>query len=157
MVFEGETFWLTQRRMADLFGVGVQTINHHLLEIYKSCELNEMATIREFRIVQIEGTREVARDLDFYNLDAIIAVGYRVNSRQATQFRIWATLARIGLIGSSSRREGGRYRLKGGVARNPKSLATAARFTSSVQRSTGMPTMRREAIKWASTKPMPRV
>jgi hypothetical protein len=77
--------------MAELFGIGVQTINHHLQEIYKSNELNEMATIRKYRIVQTEGSREVAREVDFYNLDAIIAVGYRVNSREATQFRIWAT------------------------------------------------------------------
>jgi hypothetical protein len=91
VLFEGETFWLTQRRMADLFGVGVQTINHHLQEIYKSHELNEIETIRKYRIVQTEGTRAVSRELDFYNLDAIIGVGYRVNSREATQFRIWAT------------------------------------------------------------------
>ena len=91
VVFEDETFWLSQKKMAELFGIGVQTINHHLREIYKSNELSEVATIRKFRIVQSEGTREVARDLEFYNLDAIIAVGYRVNSREATQFRIWAT------------------------------------------------------------------
>lgn len=89
--YEGETFWLSQRKMAELFGIGVQTINHHLQEIYKSQELNEMATIRKFRIVQTEGARNVSREVDFYNLDAIIAVGYRVNSREATQFRIWAT------------------------------------------------------------------
>ena len=91
VLFESETFWLSQKKMAELFGVGVQTINHHLQEIYKSHELIEMATIRKYRIVQTEGAREVAREVDFYNLDAIIAVGYRVNSRQATQFRIWAT------------------------------------------------------------------
>jgi hypothetical protein len=91
VMFEGETFWLSQKKMAELFGIGVQTINHHLQEIYKSNELNEMATIRKYRIVQTEGSREVAREVDFYNLDAIIAVGYRVNSREATQFRIWAT------------------------------------------------------------------
>lgn len=89
--FEGETFWLTQRRMADLFGVEVQTVNYHLKEIFKSGELPEEPTIRKFRIVQMEGKREVSREVDFYNLDAIIAVGYRVNSYQATQFRIWAT------------------------------------------------------------------
>jgi hypothetical protein len=82
---------MNQKRMAELFGIGVQTINHHLQDIYKSNELNEIATIRKIRIVQIEGTREVSREVDFYNLDAIIAVGYRVNSREATQFRIWAT------------------------------------------------------------------
>jgi hypothetical protein len=91
VLFEGETFWLTQKRMIDLFGVGKATISHHLSEIYKSSELNEIATVRKIRTVQTEGNREVARDVEFYNLDAIIAVGYRVNSREATQFRIWAT------------------------------------------------------------------
>lgn len=89
--FEDETFWLTQRRMAELFGVDVRTVSYHLLEIYKSQELNELATIRKNWIVQTEGAREVRREVEFYNLDAIIAVGYRVNSREATQFRIWAT------------------------------------------------------------------
>lgn len=89
--FEDGTFWLTQKRMADLFGVEVNTINYHLKEIFKSQELEEGATIRKIRIVQQEGSREVSRELDFYHLDAIIAVGYRVNSYQATQFRIWAT------------------------------------------------------------------
>ncbi len=89
--YENGTFWLTQRRMAELFGVEVNTINYHLKEIYKSGELQENPTIRKIRIVQTEGAREVERELDFYHLDAIIAVGYRVNSVQATQFRIWAT------------------------------------------------------------------
>lgn len=89
--FEDGTFWLTQKRMAELFGVEVNTINYHLKEIFKSRELEESSTIRKIRIVQKEGTREVSRELDFYHLDAIIAVGYRVNSYQATQFRIWAT------------------------------------------------------------------
>ena len=91
VLFESESFWLTQKKMAELFGVGVQTINHHLQEIYKSNELNSVATTRKIRVVQTEGIRTVAREVDFYNLDAIIAVGYRVNSREATQFRIWAT------------------------------------------------------------------
>jgi len=91
VVFEGETFWLNQRRMAELFGVEVSTINYHLKEIFNSGELKEAATIRKIRIVQNEGGRNVGRDIDFFNLDAIIAVGYRVNSYQATQFRIWAT------------------------------------------------------------------
>ena len=89
--FEDSTFWLTQKRMAELFGVEVNTINYHLKEIFKSGEIQEISTIRKIRIVQQEGFREVSRDVDFYNLDAIIAVGYRVNSYQATQFRIWAT------------------------------------------------------------------
>ena len=89
--FEDGTFWLTQKRMAELFGVEVNTINYHLKEIFKSGELQENSTIRIFRIVQQEGTRGVSRELEFYHLDAIIAVGYRVNSYQATQFRIWST------------------------------------------------------------------
>lgn len=89
--FEDDTFWLTQKRMAELFGVDVRTVNEHLQNIFKSGELEKEATIRKIRIVQQEGSREVARELDFFHLDAIIAVGYRVNSYQATQFRIWAT------------------------------------------------------------------
>lgn len=89
--FQDETFWLSQKRMAELFGVDVRTINEHLKNIFSSNELDQSATIRKIRIVQKEGSRDVARDVDFYNLDAIIAVGYRVNSHPATQFRIWAT------------------------------------------------------------------
>ena len=89
--FEDGTFWLTQKRMSELFGVEVNTINYHLKEIFKSGELEENPTIRKIRIVQQEGAREVSREVEFYHLDAIIAVGYRVNSYQATQFRIWAT------------------------------------------------------------------
>ena len=91
VIFNEETFWLTQKRMAELFGVESHTITYHLKEIYKTGELEESATARKIRVVQKEGNRDVSRDLDFYNLDAIIAVGYRVNSYQATQFRIWAT------------------------------------------------------------------
>lgn len=91
VLYEGETFWLDQRRMAELFGVDVRTVNEHLRNIYDSGELSEAATLRKIRMVRTEGTREVARDITFYNLDAIISVGYRVNSAQATQFRIWAT------------------------------------------------------------------
>lgn len=89
--FEDETFWLSQKKMAELFGVEVHTINYHLKEIFKSGELDEMATIRKIRTVQTEGSRQVQREIEFYNLDAIISVGYRVNSFNATQFRIWAT------------------------------------------------------------------
>ncbi len=88
---EDETFWLSQRQMADLFGVDVRTVNHHLKQIYESGELHEKATIRNFRIVRSEGNRSVSRQITHYNLDAIISVGYRVNSAQATRFRIWAT------------------------------------------------------------------
>lgn len=88
---EDETLWLTQKAMAQLFGVEVNTINYHLKEIFSSGELIEEATIRKIRTVQPEGNRQVERNRIFYNLDAIISVGYRVNSRKATCFRIWAT------------------------------------------------------------------
>lgn len=89
--FQDETFWLTINRMADLFGTSKQVISYHLQQIYESAELRREATVKEILTVQQEGDREVSRKLEFYNLDAIIAVGYRVNSLQATQFRIWAT------------------------------------------------------------------
>ena len=89
--YEDETIWLSQKLMASLFDVEVNTINYHLKEIYKSGEIQEKPTIRKFRIVQTEGKRQVSREVDFYNLDAIISVGYRVNSVRATQFRQWAT------------------------------------------------------------------
>jgi len=86
-----ETVWLPQKRMAELFGVDVSTINEHLKNIYKSYELEEESTIGKFPIVQTEGKREVKREVNVYNLDVILSVGYRVNSSKATQFRIWAT------------------------------------------------------------------
>jgi len=88
---EDETVWLTQKLIAELFGVDIRTVNEHLKNIYADGELVEEATIRKNRIVQKEGNREVGRDVLFYNLDAIISVGYRVNSIRATQFRQWAT------------------------------------------------------------------
>ncbi len=89
--FQDETVWLTQKRMAELFGVEVPTVNYHLKEVFDSGELETAPTIRKIRTIQYEGGRKVAREVNFYSLDAIISVGYRVNSRQATQFRIWAT------------------------------------------------------------------
>lgn len=91
VIFNDESFWLTQKRMAELFGVEVPAINEHLSNIYETGELEEKSTISILETVQQEGTRMVKRNVEFYNLDAIIAVGYRVNSHQATQFRIWAT------------------------------------------------------------------
>lgn len=91
VTYESETFWLNQKRIAELFGVEVPTVSYHLKEIYGSGELTQEATLRKIRTVQREGARDVAREIEFYNLDAIISVGYRVNSAQATQFRIWAT------------------------------------------------------------------
>jgi hypothetical protein len=82
---------MRQKKIAELFGVDVRTISEHLQNVYASGELVEEATLRKIRRVQTEGNREVRREIEFYNLDAIISVGYRVNSAQATQFRIWAT------------------------------------------------------------------
>ncbi|NNM80871.1 MAG: virulence RhuM family protein [Gallionella sp.] len=89
--FQNETAWLTQKALAELFGVQVPAINKHLKNIFESGELSREATVSKMEIVRAEGDREVVREVEFYNLDAIIAVGYRVNSYQATQFRIWAT------------------------------------------------------------------
>lgn len=86
-----ETIWLTQKKMAELFETTPQNITLHLKNIYEEGELTESATCKEYLQVQTEGDREVSRQQKFYNLDAIIAVGYRVNSHRATQFRIWAT------------------------------------------------------------------
>ncbi len=88
---ENETVWLTQRLLAELFQKDVRTINEHIQNVYEERELEPEATIRKFRIVQKEGSRDVARMMDFFNLDMIISVGYRVKSHVATRFRIWAT------------------------------------------------------------------
>ena len=89
VTYHNESFWLTQKNIAQLFGVEVPAISKHLANIYESNELQKEATISILETVQIEGSRNVKRNVEFYNLDAIIAVGYRVNSKQATQFRIW--------------------------------------------------------------------
>jgi hypothetical protein len=91
VVLQDETVWLTQAQMAELFQKDVRTINEHIQNIYQEGELEKAPTIRKFRIVQTEGKRKVTRDVDAYNLDVIISVGYRVKSHRGTQFRIWAT------------------------------------------------------------------
>ncbi|MEG2419649.1 MAG: RhuM family protein, partial [Eubacterium sp.] len=91
VVVKDETIWLTQKAMAELFGVQTPAINKHLSNIFDEGELEQRSTVSKMEIVQMEGKRAVKRHVDFYNLDAIISVGYRVNSRKATQFRIWAT------------------------------------------------------------------
>ena len=91
VVFYNENFWLTQKGMAELFDVNVPAISKHLQNIYDEEELEQSATISKMETVQKEGSRMVTRALDYYNLDAIIAVGYRVNSKKATRFRQWAT------------------------------------------------------------------
>lgn len=88
---QNETIWLTQKQMANLFDCSTDNISLHFKNIYVELELSENLTTEEFSVVQQEGNRKVSREINFYNLDAIIAVGYRVNSKKATQFRIWAT------------------------------------------------------------------
>ena len=99
--YEDESVWLSQKLMATLFNVDVRTINEHLKNIYAQGEVAPESTIRKFRIVQIEGKREVSRTVDFYNLDAIISVGYRVNSVRARDiplFRIRTVLVQLNLF-----------------------------------------------------------
>ena len=88
--YEDENIWLTQKMMATLYGVDVRTINDHIRKIYEDSELSQEATIRKFRIVQIEGNRQVSREVIHYNLQMIIAVGFKVNNERAVQFRKWA-------------------------------------------------------------------
>lgn len=88
--YEDENIWLTQRMMAELYGVDVRTINEHIQKIYDDNELTESATIRKFRIVQTEGSREVSREVKHYSLQMIISVGFKVNNERAVQFRKWA-------------------------------------------------------------------
>jgi len=89
--FQCDNFWLPQRAMAELFGVKTPAVSKHLKNIYESGELTPQATISKMETVQSEGERQITRELEYYNLDAVIAVGYRVNSLKATHFRIWAT------------------------------------------------------------------
>ena len=91
MRYEDENIWLTQRMMASLYDVGLPTINEHIKKIYADCELEETATIRNFRIVQTEGSRQVTRDTKHYTLQMIIAVGFKVNSERAVLFRKWVS------------------------------------------------------------------
>ena len=88
--YEDENIWLTQKMMAELYGVEVNTVNEHIKKIYEDKELMEDSTIRKFRIVQNEGNRQVSRDINHYNLQMIIAVGFKVNNERAIQFRKWA-------------------------------------------------------------------
>ena len=90
MHYEDDNIWLTQKMMATLYDVDVRTINEHIKKIYSDSELEEDATIRNFRIVQTEGSRQVTRDTKHYNLQMIIAVGFKVNNERAVQFRKWA-------------------------------------------------------------------
>lgn len=91
VLYNEEDFWLTQKSMSKLFNVAENNITYHLQNIFKTKELEENRTTQKIRVVQKEGNRKVSREVTFYSLDAIIAVGYRVNSKEATDFRIWAT------------------------------------------------------------------
>jgi hypothetical protein len=90
MRYEDENIWLTQKMMAALYDVDIRTVNEHIQKIYSDSELSEEATIRKFRIVQTEGSRKVEREIMHYNLQMIIAVGFKVNNERAVQFRKWA-------------------------------------------------------------------
>ena len=90
MRYEDENIWLTQKMMASLYDVDVRTINDHIKKIYSDSELEQSATIRKYRIVQTEGSRQVAREVNHYNLQMIISVGFKVNNERAVQFRKWA-------------------------------------------------------------------
>ena len=90
MRYEGENIWLTQKMMSVLYNVDVRTINEHIKRIFSDGELTEKSTIRKFRIVQTEGTRKVNREVIHYNLQMIIAVGFKVNNERAVQFRKWS-------------------------------------------------------------------
>lgn len=88
---ENDTLWLSQAQLGELFAKDVNTVGEHIGNIFKEGELDRAATTRKFRVVRSEGTRQVAREIDHYDLDVAISVGYRVNSKKGTQFRIWAT------------------------------------------------------------------
>jgi hypothetical protein len=88
---ESETVWITQKQMCELFGTAKSTVSEHLKNIFESGELDKNLTVRNFRTVRMEGNRKVSRNIEYYNLDVIISVGYRVNSKKATKFRQWAT------------------------------------------------------------------
>lgn len=92
MRYEDENIWLTQKMMASLYDVDVRTINDHIKKIYSDSELEQSATIRKYRIVQTEGSRQVAREVNHYNLQMIISVGFKVNNERAVQFRKWPTV-----------------------------------------------------------------
>ncbi|MFA6143368.1 MAG: virulence RhuM family protein [Sulfurimonas sp.] len=89
--FEDNSIWLSQSQLCELFGKAKSTISEHIANVFEEGELDQNATVRNFRTVQIEGTREVSRGVEYYNLDMIIAVGFRIKSAQGTKFRIWAT------------------------------------------------------------------
>ena len=131
MRYEDENIWLTQKMMATLYDVDVRTINEHIKKIYSDSELEENATIRNFRIVQTEGSRQVTRDTKHYNLQMIIAVGFKVNNERAVQFRKWAN----GIVKDYTIKGWvmDDERLKRGTYLTEKNSATTRRFYATVQ------------------------
>jgi hypothetical protein len=91
VTLDKDTIWLTQNNIASIFDTTIQNVGQHIKSIFNDYELKEAATVKNFFIVQKEGSRQVKRKIDHYNLDAIISIGYRINSKRATKFRIWAT------------------------------------------------------------------
>ena len=152
--FADETLWLSQALMAELFQISVPTVNEHLKGIYADGELDAGATIRKFRIVRREGTRQVAREIEHYSLDAILAVGYRVRSPRGTQFRIWATerLSEYLVKGFTMDDERLRNPPVEGV-RRPRLLRRAARAHPGHpgQRAAGLPPGARRSSPWRPT------
>ncbi len=131
---DGENVWLTQKLIADLFDIDVRTVNEHLKNIFLEQELNENSTIRKFQIVQKEASREVARDINHYNLDVILAVGYRVRSDRGTQFRKWATERLREYLIKGFTMDDGRLKQGGGRARYFQELLQRIRDIRSSER-----------------------
>jgi hypothetical protein len=122
--FENETIWLTQALIAELFLKDVRTINEHLVNIYDEGELPREATLRKFRIVRLEGAREVSREIEHYSLPVILAVGYRVRSLRGTQFRQWATARNKWLEDSCCEMSGEHIKRRWGDARGIRGYLT---------------------------------
>ena len=135
VVFQDENFWLTQSGMAQLFDCTPENVLQHLKNIYAEEELEQGATTKKFLVVRQEGTRQVQRNLDHYNLDAIIAVGYRVNSKKATRFRQWATKTlkeyiQKGFVLNDELMKNGRPTTTTRAARQPKPSTLSSRTNS---------------------------
>lgn len=145
---EGRTVWLSQRLMAELFQVSVKTVNEHLVNIYGEDELDREATIRSFRIVQREGSRDVTRSIDHYSLAAILAVGYRVRSARATVFRQWVTAGQDRRIACNLGGSGLALKVR---KHRPLRHPCSGRLESGPTQRLGLTTRRRATILYLST------
>lgn len=124
VLLEDETIWLTQKQMAELFGVRENTITYHIKEIIASGELDGVPTTRKFRVVRLEGERSVSRQIDYYNLEMVISVGYRVNSRKGVLFRRWATGVLMEYLKHGSVRDRRLDKLEGRMSAAERSIET---------------------------------